>query len=95
MEKYKNKTIYVQEVFPVGKNFENADPDDFNKAIDNNNETTKKYCDRYNNVFYIDATNDLTTEDGYLKFTKDGLHIESDKQETFYKNIVAAVSKSE
>ena len=95
MEKYKNKTIYVQEVFPVGKNFENADPDDFNKAIDNNNETTKKYCNRYDNVFYIDATNDLTTEDGYLKFTKDGLHIESDKQETFYKNIVAAVNKSE
>ena len=95
VEKYKNKTIYVQEVFPVGKNFENADPDDFNKAIDNNNETTKKYCDRYDNVFYIDATNDLTTGDGYLKFTKDGLHIESDKQETFYKNIVAAVSKSE
>ena len=34
VEKYKNKTIYVQEVFPVGKNFENANPDDFNKAID-------------------------------------------------------------
>ena len=58
VEKYKNKTIYVQEVFPVGKNFENANPDDFNKAIDNNNETTKKYCNRYDNVFYIDATND-------------------------------------
>lgn len=95
VEKYKNKTIYVQEVFPVGKNFENANPDDFNKAIDNNNETTKKYCNRYDNVFYIDATNDLTTEDGYLKFTEDGLHIESNKQETFYKNIVAAVNKSE
>ena len=47
------------------------------------------------NVYYIDATNDLTTEDGYLKFTEDGLHIESNKQETFYKNIVAAVNKSE
>ncbi|WP_455537829.1 GDSL-type esterase/lipase family protein [Terrisporobacter sp.] len=93
VKKYKSKTIYVQEVFPVGKHFESADPENFNEAIDKNNETTKKYCNHYDNVFYIDATNNLITEDGYLKFTNDGLHISSHKQETFYKNIVSAVNK--
>lgn len=93
-KKYKNKTIYVQEVFPVGKKFSNANPKSFNKAIKNHNKETKKYCDRYDKVYYINATNNLITEDGYLKFTNDGLHIAGNKQETFYKNIVSAVGKS-
>lgn len=94
VEKYKDKTIYVQEVFPVGANFKNANPESFNKAIKNNNEETKKYCDLYDNVVYIDATKDLVTEDGYLKYTNDELHIMSDKQETFYNNILEAVKNS-
>ena len=94
VEKYKGKTIYVQEVFPVGANFTSANPESFNKAIRNNNEETKKYCDLYDNVVYIDATKDLVTEDGYLKYTNDELHIMSDKQETFYNNILEAVKNS-
>lgn len=92
-EKYSDKTIYVQEVFPVGSNFTSANPDSFNDAIENNNEETKEYCDNYDNVVYINATDGLVTEDGYLKFTTDGLHIVSDKQEDFYNNILAAVDK--
>ena len=93
VEKYTDKTIYVQEVFPVGENFTNANPVSFNEAITNNNKESKKYCDNYDNVYYINATDGLVTEDGYLKFTKDGLHIASDKQEKFYNNIVSAVYK--
>lgn len=93
-KKYKNKTIYVQEVFPVGKKFSNANPKSFNKSIKNNNKATKKYCDRYDNVYYINATHNLITKDGYLKFTRDGLHIAGNKQETFYENIVSAINKS-
>ncbi|MEW9078866.1 hypothetical protein [Terrisporobacter glycolicus] len=94
VEKYKNKTIYVQEVFPVGKKFSNANPKSFNKAIKNHNKETEKYCDNYDNVYYINATNNLITKDGYLKFTRDGLHIAGNKQETFYENIVSAINKS-
>ena len=71
VKKYPKKTIYIEKVFPVGKYFTSADPDDFNNAIKN-----------------------LITEDGYLKYTKDGLHIRSDKQETFYKNILDAVNNN-
>ena len=92
VKKYKNKTIYVEKVFPVGKNFSNADPDTFNKAIESHNKEIKTYCEKYDNVIFIDTTKDLITEDGYLKYTKDGLHIISDKQEDFYNNIVDAVN---
>lgn len=94
VEKYPDKTIYVQEVFPVGQDFKSANPDSFNTAIKNNNQESKAYCDNFDNVYYINATDGLVTEDGYLKFTTDGLHITSDKQKTFYDNIVAAVDKN-
>ena len=92
VKKYEGKTIYVQKVFPVGKNFTNADPDTFNESIKSHNEEIQSYCEKYDNVIFIDATKDLVTEDGYLKYTKDGLHILSDKQETFYSNIEDAIN---
>ena len=94
VEKYKDKTIYVEKVFPVGENFTNANPDTFNAAIKLHNEEIENYCTKYDNVVFIDATKDLVTESGYLKYTKDGLHIISDKQEIFYNNIEDAINKS-
>ncbi len=92
VKKYKNKNIYVERVFPVGKNFSNANPDTFNKAIKLHNKEIKTYCKKYDNVFFIDTSKDFITKDGYLKHTKDGLHIISDKQENFYNNIVNAIN---
>lgn len=92
VKKYKNKNIYVERVFPVGKNFSNANPDTFNKAIKLHNKEIKNYCEKYDNVFFIDTSKDFITKDGYLKYTKDGLHIISDKQENFYNNIVNAIN---
>lgn len=94
VEKYSDKTIYVEKVFPVGENFTNADPDTFNAAIKSHNEEIENYCKRYSNVVFIDTTKDLITESGYLKYTKDGLHIISDKQEIFYNNIEESIKNS-
>ena len=92
--KYNDKTIYVEKVFPVGENFTNANPDIFNAAIKSHNEEIENYCKKYDNVVFIDATKDLVTEYGYLQYTKDGLHISSDKQEIFYNNIENAIKNS-
>lgn len=92
VEKYQNKTIYVQKVFPVGENFENANPVTFNAAIKSHNEEIENYCQKYDNVIFIDSTKDLVTDDGYLKYTYDGLHISTDKQEVFYNNIEDAIN---
>ena len=83
--------IYVQKVFPVGEGFTSANPDKSNAAIKSHNEEIKNYCEKYNNVVFIDATKDLVTESGYLKYTKDGLHISSDYQDIFYLNIESAI----
>ena len=92
VEKYQGKTIYVQKVFPVGENFENANPVTFNAAIKSHNEEIENYCQKYDNVIFIDSTKDLVTDDGYLKYTYDGLHISTDKQEVFYNNIEDAIN---
>ena len=94
VKKYPKKTIYIEKVFPVGKNFTSADPDDFNNANKAHNKEIESYSRKYSNVIFIDATKNLITEDGYLKYTKDGLHIRSDKQETFYQNILDAVNNN-
>lgn len=91
VDKYKNKTIYVEKVFPVGKKFSSSNPKTFNKAIQNHNEEIKTYCNKYDNVVFIDTTKGFVTKSGYLKYTKDGLHISTDKQEAFYKNIINAI----
>ncbi|WP_455537828.1 GDSL-type esterase/lipase family protein [Terrisporobacter sp.] len=92
VKKYPDKTIYVQKVFPVGEHFENANPKTFNAAIKSHNEKIENYCKKYDNVVFIDSTKGLVTNDGYLKYTSDGLHISPDKQETFYNNIQKVIS---
>ena len=94
VEKYSDKTIYVEKVFPVGENFTNANPDTFNAAIKSHNEEIENYCKKYDNVVFIDATKDLVTESGYLKYIKDGLHISSNYQDIFYLNIESAIKNS-
>ena len=56
------------------------------------NEEIENYCQKYDNVIFIDSTKDLVTDDGYLKYTYDGLHISTDKQEVFYNNIEDAIN---
>ncbi|MEG0050776.1 MAG: hypothetical protein RR712_01245 [Terrisporobacter sp.] len=92
VEKYKDKTIYVEKVFPVGTQFQKVNPVTFNDAIENHNKEIKKYCEKYPNVKFIDTTTGFVTKDGYLTNTKDGLHIRGDHQELFYENIVDAVN---
>ena len=93
-EKYEDKTIYVEKVFPVGKNFTNADCDTFNQAIKSHNEEIESYCKKYSNVVFIDTTKGLVTRKGYLKYTEDGLHIKPSKQESFFKNIKNAINNA-
>ncbi|MEG1410134.1 MAG: hypothetical protein RSD36_09865 [Terrisporobacter sp.] len=63
VNKYPNKIISVQKVFPLGKNFSKAT---LNRII-NYNAIIKSYCNNFTNVKFIDATSGLVTDDGYLK----------------------------
>lgn len=94
-QKYPNKTIYVQKVFPVGQKFANANPYKFNQSIAGLNDVIKSHCYTLSNVKFIDTTNGFVSN-GYLRSDKtyDGLHISSTYNNEFYTNIVNAVKKA-
>ena len=93
--KYPDKTIYVQRVFPVGKNFIEGSPTNHNKAINEYNKQLKDFCSTKSNVRFIDATKDFIDSKGYLNSTSDGLHIDSSKEVKFYNNIFSAIKSAE
>lgn len=87
-DKYPDKTIFVQKVFPVAKTFKSANPTEFNKKIEVYNSGLEKYCNSKENIIFIDTTYGFVTDDGYLKnHTKDGLHIAEPYQDNYYKNV--------
>ena len=93
--KYPDKTIYVQKVFPVGKNFIEGSPKNHNKAINEYNKQLKDFCSTKSNVKFIDATKEFIDSKGYLTSTSDGLHIDSSKEVKFYNNIFSAIKSAE
>lgn len=93
--KYPDKTIYVQRVFPVGKNFTGGNTTTYNKAINEYNKQLKEFCSTKSNVKIIDATKGFIDNKGYLTSTTDGLHIDNSKGIQFYNNIFNSIKNAE
>ena len=93
--KYPNKTIYVQKIFPVGKNFKSANPTTFNSKINSLNSVIKTHCQSVKNATFIDTTSGFVDSNGYLINTNDGLHISSSYNSKFYSNILNAIKLAE
>ena len=91
-EKYPDKKVYVQKIFPVGANFHAKG---FNEKIDVLNEIIENHVNTLDNFTFIDTTADLVDENGNLKHTYDELHIESSYNDVFYGNILKAVQEAE
>lgn len=73
--KYSTVPIYVQKVFHVGAGYSygtTVTAATMNSSIDKYNNKLKAYCDS-NGLIFIDTTNGLIDENGYLK-TDDELH---------------------
>lgn len=92
--KYPDKTIYVQRVFPVGKNFTGGSPVTYNKTINEYNKQLKEFCKTKSNIKIIDATKGFIDSKGYLTSTTDGLHIDKSKEFKFYNNILNSIKDS-
>lgn len=93
MVKYPDKKIFVQKVFPVAATYTSNGvlASDINKYINKYNGSISSLCKKYDNLKYIDTTKGFIDNEGYLKNTADGLHISSDYNSNFYKNILNAV----
>lgn len=90
--KYPNKTIYVQEVFPTGRNFRTANPTSFNKKIKVLNDIIRTHCETVDNAVFINTQEGFVDSEGYLLHTNDGLHIAESYNQKFYDNIFNAVN---
>ena len=71
LNKYPGKPIYVQRVLPIGRSYSGAATLD---KINNYNDTVKKYCDKTDNVYWIDTSDGYVDDSGYLINASDGLH---------------------
>ena len=81
-EKYPDKPIYVQKVFPVHSNYNEGgiNAESMNKYIKKFNTELESYCKGKENVAFIDATGGNVGADGYLK-NNDGYHLNSTGKE--------------
>ena len=74
--RYRNKTIYVHRLFPIGTNYRFGNKYKTQKQIKSYNASIKSYCNTLKNVKYIDATSGFINSNGYLKYQDpEGLHI--------------------
>ncbi len=92
IEKYPGKPIYVQKVFPLGKNYTIHNREKYQEKIDKFNNEIEEYCKTQENAFWIDTTSGYVDEFGYL-ITNDqeGIHIDEDNQNTFVASIKSKI----
>ena len=92
-KKYPQNKIFIQKVFPVGKNFYENKAEVLHRidAVNRYNDEIKNFCNDKKNITIIDTRNGLVDEEGYLKFTDDELHIAEKYNQFFYENIFKAV----
>lgn len=77
-ERYPNVPIFVNSVYHVSRSYDYANPESMNASIDKLNESIKDFCNQNSWAFYIDVTQDLDDNGGYLKSEfsdQEGLHI--------------------
>lgn len=95
IERYPNKKIYIQRVFPVNNTFTEVVASEHNKKIAKFNKSIEEFCKTKSNVVVIDATDGFIDNNGYLKYSSDGLHIDENKNGDFYNNIFNAIKAAE
>lgn len=94
-DKYSNKNIYIQRVFPVGTNYTAMDRNTLNSKIDNFNNEIRSYCNTVDNVQFIDTTTGYLNGDGSANdslYQNDGLHLKS--YQNLANNIINSISSA-
>lgn len=89
-----DKPIFVLKIFPVNRAYARAygDVDARMKRADELNDLLSQYCSSTAGVWFADATQPFTDQDGYLtNSTYDGLHISPAYYDEFYSAIENAL----
>lgn len=77
-KKYPDVPIFVNSVYYLGTAYGNA-TDSMNQGVDTFNQAMKDFCNKNDWAYYIDISENLYNDSGYLKveYSTDGLHINS------------------
>lgn len=94
--RYPNVPIFVMSVFHVGTAYTVMDKSQMNAAIDSFNNSMKEFCNSNSNLMYIDITEGLYDDKGFLKssYTSDGLHLNNSGNDILVKNIKEEILNS-
>ena len=96
---YPNTPIFVNSCLQVNSKASstyNWDPNTYKENIDKLNNDMANYCNKTENVYYVDISNNLYDSNGFLKdeYTDDGLHCNQSGQKIFAENIKNAILSS-
>lgn len=91
-DKYKSKKVFVQRLFPLGKECWGFETEQEIKAINDEitdfNKSIEAHCETKKNVVFIDTTSGFIDEDGFLiNCDMDGLHIDRGYNQMYFENI--------
>ena len=86
--RYPNAVIYFNSVYHVGSNYTYANKDDTNAGYDNVNEEMRNFCGSNDWAEYVDITEGLHDENGYLKYPDgEGIHLVDEGKTILVNNI--------
>ena len=76
-ERYPSAPIMVNSVYHVGTAYNTMNPDSMNSNVDEFNQAMQDFCNQNSWAYYVDITQNLYDDSGYLKseYSSDGLHI--------------------
>lgn len=95
--RYPSVNIYVNSVFHVGKGYNTINAATMNANIDKFNAEIKEFCDDNSMLTYIDITDGLYDESGYLKsdYSSDSLHLNNKGNDILIKNLKIKITGGE
>lgn len=95
--RYPSVKIYVNSVFHVGKGYNTINSATMNANIDKFNTEIKEFCNNNSMLTYIDITNGLYDESGYLKsdYSSDSLHLNNKGNDILIKNLKIKITGEE
>ena len=86
--RYPNAKIYFNSVYHLGSNYTYANVDDTNAGYDRVNEEMKSFCNSNSWAEYVDITEGIHDENGYLKYPDgEGIHLTGEGRTILVENI--------
>ena len=94
LQRYSTKPIYITSILPCSSQYE-KDANGTKKKVEEINEAVISWCNKVSNLYYIDVSDGMLDENGYLKLEYSdnaGINLKSNDARNFYmKNLKSSM----